>query len=151
MNTDAIVRRAWSEFEPHLQEQGYELVEVEYGGGSRNRILRLFIDKEDGITLDDCSAAAQLLNPLLDVGEFIDAKYTLEVSSPGVSRPLRKPADFEKYAGDAVRVSTHAPSGGRRKFKGTLQGIRDGLVVLECDGQECEIHIENVKKANLER
>ncbi len=152
MAREEIVRRAWREFEPELQEQGYELIEVEYVGTQGGmHILRLYIDKSGGITLDDCTAVSQLLNPLLDAGDFIHENYFLEVSSPGIDRPLRKPQDFQKYVGEEVRVVTHSPTDGRKKFSGVLNGFVDGLIKLDCDGVCYEIHIENLKKANLNR
>ena len=146
-------RRAWQHFEPELAEQGYELVEIEYVQGPGGaHVLRIFVDKADGgITLDDCSAVAQLLGPMLDAGSFVDGKYLLEVSSPGFDRPLRKASDFERFAGEEVKLATRAPVAGRKRYRGVLQGMRDGLILLECDGAPHEIHIENLRKANLVR
>ena len=147
-----IIGRAWREFEPHLHEQGYELVEIEFAQQGRQRILRIYIDRPGrSITLDDCVAASQLLSALLDAGAFLDQQYVLEVSSPGIDRPLRKAGDFDRFTGEAIRLVTHDPVQGRRKFSGTLKGFGDGLVTVECGGQDFEIHIENLKKANLDR
>ena len=152
MANSGIIGSAWGVFEPHLREQGYELVEVEYVPQGRRQILRIFIDKDGGgITLDDCTAASQLLGTLLDADDFVHTQYVLEVSSPGIARPLRKPADFLRFSGEKVRVLSHGPVSGRRKFTGILRGFRDGLIVLDCDGKTFEIHIENLKKANLDR
>lgn len=148
-----IADRAWEAFEADLQEQGYELVEVEYAPGHGGiRILRVYMDKPGGaITLDDCTAASQLLSALLDAGGFIDARYVLEVSSPGIERPLRKPSDFARFVGAELRVTTYAPVDNRRNYRGVLKGFEDGLIALECDGTVHEIHIENLKKAQLVR
>jgi len=148
-----MVRLLWTRLEPVLAEQGYALVEVELAGGPGGRpVLRLYIDKPaGGVTLDDCVAATQVLGPLLDAEDLINARYTLEVSSPGIDRPLRKPADFARFSGEAIRVTTHAPVEGRKRFNGILRGFEDGLILLECDGTVCPIHIENLKKANLDR
>lgn len=152
MDRREIVRTAWRVLEPQVAEQGYELVEVEYTGPSGRPTLRLFLDQPaGGITLDDCAAMSHVLSPVLDAADFIDGNYILEVSSPGVDRPLRKPADFERFVGEEVRLTTHAPTRGRKKFTGVVKGLRDGMISLECDGAEYEIHLENLKKANLNR
>ena len=143
--------RAWSTLEPELAQQGYELVEVEIAGGSGRAILRVFIDKEKGITLDDCAAVSQFLGPLLDKVEIVGGSYVLEVSSPGFDRPVRKPADFIRFSGEAVKVKTHFPVDGRKKFSGTLKGFENGVVVIESEGNVHRITIENVHKANLVR
>lgn len=153
MENAETVRLVWTRLEPVLAEQGYVLVEVELAGGLGGRpVLRLYIDKPPaGVTLDDCAAAAQVLGPLLDAEDLINGRYTLEVSSPGIDRPLRKPEDFVRFSGEAIRLTTHSPVEGRKRFKGVLRGFEDGLVLLECDGISCPIHIENLKKANLDR
>jgi ribosome maturation factor RimP len=148
----SIIRHAWTAFEPVLTTSGYELVEVEYGMQNGQAILCIYIDKSGGgIGLDDCTAVSQLLSPLLDREEFIAGNYVLEVSSPGVERPLRKAVDFERFAGEPVRLHTHGPVSGRKKFTGMLRGFKDGLIALECDGVVHEIDLENLKKANLNR
>lgn len=153
MENAEIIRMMWRELEPLLAEQGYELVEVEFGGGPGNRaVLRIFLDKpQGGITLDDCTAASQLLSAFLDAGDWISERYTLEVSSPGIDRPLRKPQDFERFAGETVRLTTHAPVLGRKRFSGVLRGLEDGLIGVECEDALFQIHLENLKKANLVR
>lgn len=146
-----VIRRVWTEFEPEVNAQGYELVEVEFAQEGRSRVLRLYIDKEGGILLEDCQAVSQLVSALLDAGDFVQEHYLLEVSSPGIDRPLRKAADFERFAGEPVKLTAVAPVAGRKKFSGVLRGIHDGLIVVECDGAPCEVHIENLKKAHLDR
>ena len=151
MAREEVIQRVWRELEPHLEEQGYELVEVEFGQHGHHWILRIFVDREGGISLDDCTAVSQLLNPLLDVSDFIDGRYMLEVSSPGIARPLRKPGDFGRFAGERVKVRTQLPVGGRKKFSGILQGIAADVVTLDCDGSIYDICIENIQRANLDR
>jgi ribosome maturation factor RimP len=146
-----VVHRLWQDLEPELAHQGYELVEVEYLQQSGAWVLRLFIDREGGVSLDDCRKISQAVSPLLDVAGFIDGRYVLEVSSPGFDRPVRKPADFERFAGERIRVVSLAPVHGRTQFRGRLQGLCDGLVLVDCDGTVHEIHVENVKKAHLVR
>ena len=152
MERHDVVRRVWRELAPHLEEQGYELIEVEFAREGQVRVLRLFIDRKDGsVTLDDCQAASQLANPLLDAVNAIEGSYTLEISSPGFDRPLRKPEDFVRFAGERVKVTARAPVAGRRSFSGILRGFGDGLVTLECGGTSYEVHIENIRKAKLDR
>lgn len=152
MENSAVIRQAWQELEPLLATNGYELVEVEVGGLGSSTVLRLFIDKaEGGIGVDDCTAVTRLVNPVLDERDWFANAYMLEVSSPGIDRPVRKPQDFARFAGEQIKVSTVAPVEGRKKFKGTLEGFEDGLVRVRCEDASVAIHIENVKRAHLER
>lgn len=152
MSREELVRRFWERFESEIAEQGYELVEVEIAGQSGTRILRLYIDKPGGgVGIQDCSVVSQFLNPLLDAEDFISDNYILEVSSPGIDRPLRKPEDFVRFAGEEITVHTYSPLQGRKKFTGILRGFEDGLIQVECEEMPCEIHLENLKRANLNR
>lgn len=152
MSKEELVRRFWERFEAEIAEQGYELVEVEIAGQSGTRILRLYIDKPaGGIGIQDCSIVSQFLNPLLDAEDFISENYILEVSSPGIDRPLRKPEDFVRFAGEEITVQTYSPLQGRKKFTGILRGFDDGLIQVECEETPFEIHLENLKRANLNR
>lgn len=151
MNVPEIIRRCWAVFEPDLAAAGYELVEVEFAKQYGTRLLRVYIDKEEGITHDDCQAVSQLLNPVLDAEDLIEDNYVLEVSSPGFDRPLRKPSDFERYAGEELKLSTHTALLGQQNFRGILRGFQDGLILLQSEGADIEVHIENLKKANLVR
>jgi len=134
-----------------MLEHGYEVVEVEFEGPAHGAVLRLYVDCERGITLDDCQAVTHLIGPLLDEEDMVPGPYTLEVSSPGLDRPLRKAADFERFAGEAIRIKAQTPVEGQRNFRGVLKGLRDGQVIVECDGAERLIHTGNVRKANLDR
>lgn len=151
MEWNDVVRRVWEDLDPHIEEQGYELLEVEFARVGGNRLLRLFIDREGGITLDDCQAVSQLVSPLLDATGIVEGKYVVEVSSPGFDRPVRKPEDFVRFAGERIRVTARTPVAGRRNFIGILKGFQDGLVTIECDGTCYEVHIENIRKARLDR
>ena len=152
MSKEELVRRFWRQFESEIAEQGYELVEVEIAGQSGVRILRIFIDKAGGgIGLGDCTAVSQFLNPLLDAENFISDNYILEVSSPGIERPVRKPSDFVRFSGEEVTVVTQSPIQGRKKFTGILRGFEDGLIQVDCEGTPYEIHVENLLKAHLNR
>ncbi len=135
---------------PVLQELNLELVDVAYKKEGRNWILRIYIDKEGGVTVDDCSRVSHRISDLIDIEDLIPNHYLLEVSSPGLDRPLKKEADFLKYKNRSIRLSTFAPIGSRRNFKGTIQDFREGRLFLEAQGTLFEIPLDNIAKANLE-
>ena len=125
---------------------GYELVDVQASNGGR--LLRLFIDKPGGVTLDDCAAASRHLTRVLAV-EGIDYER-LEVSSPGLDRPLRKEADFARFAGQKAEVRMRTPDAtGRRKFVGVLRGAEAGQVSMELDGRVVALALDDLDKARL--
>lgn len=131
--------------EPVVEAMGCELVGVEFHGG----VLRVYIDRSEGVTLDDCEAVSRHLSGLLDVEDPIPGQYTLEVSSPGLDRPLFGARDFERFAGSRVKLRTRAPVDGRRNFKGMLLGVRGQRVVIEQDGDEVSLPLELVEQARL--
>lgn len=152
MEKNELLRQAWPIIEPELASLGYELVELVFTKTGHTRVLRVHIDKEGGgITIDDCTEASRLLDPILDATELIMSQYMLEVSSPGVERPVRKAADFERFIGEAIRMEAYVASNGRKRFAGTLVGFEDDMIQVECDGEVYEVHIENLKRANLDR
>lgn len=127
---------------------GYELVDVEQS--PRGRVLRLFIDKPEkprGIDIDDCTLVSNQLTRVLAV-ENVDYDR-LEVSSPGLDRPLTKAADYERFAGSEIHLKLRLPMNGRRNFNGVLQGLQDGKVRLQIDSGEVELELGNVDKARL--
>jgi ribosome maturation factor RimP len=130
---------------------GMELVHIEMKREPAGWVLRLFIDKEGGVTLDDCSGVSRQLSAELDVEDPFPQRYTLEVSSPGLDRPLYSDKDYERFAGRRVRLTTFAPVDGRRHFAGRLAGLAEGVVrlVLE-DGREVGIPRNQVAKARLD-
>lgn len=133
-----------------LADQNMELIDLEYRREGRGWVLRLFIDKEGGITLDDCARASQEIGTVLDVEDFIGTPYSLEVSSPGLNRPLKNEKDFIKYRDYLIKVKTFDPIDNRRNFKGKLREISDGRIEMEIDGGVVTIPLANVAKANLE-
>ncbi len=136
--------------EPILLHEGFELVDITYRNESHGWVLRVFIDRERGVTLDDCSRISRQLSDILDVKDVIPQSYSLEVSSPGVNRPLRKERDFEKYRGETVRVKAKPQAGNRKNFKGVLHGLRDGNVILCDEDREYVVPFESVVKAQVE-
>ncbi len=144
--------------QPVLEDLGFELVDLEYKRENRGWVLRFFLDRDGGITLDDCADASREISTLLDVEDLISTAYNLEVSSPGLERVLKKPADFERFAGNLARISTVRPldpdqSGkGRKKFTGRLVGLEGADVVMKiADTPPVEIHLpfDAIDKANL--
>lgn len=134
---------------PAVESLGYELVGVEYQGGGKSGLLRIYVDKPGGITLDDCQKVSHQVSGLLDVEDPIRGKYTLEVSSPGLDRPLFNAADFARFAGRQVKVRLLMAMDGRKNFIGELKGLRDGQVLISQDGKEIVFPVEQIDKARL--
>jgi ribosome maturation factor RimP len=135
--------------EPVLISEGMELVEVEFQREPRGWVLRLYIDRDGGVTLDDCTAVSREVGDLLDVEDLIDHAYHLEVSSPGPKRPLRKAQDFERFAGHQVKVTLSEPGDQGRSVSGVILGLVGDQLRLSMDGGELEIPISAISKARL--
>lgn len=134
---------------PVVNMLGYELVGIEYFPSGHHYILRVYIDKASGITLDDCERVSHQVSALLDVEDPIQGRYTLEVSSPGLDRPLFTAEHFDRFSGRKVKLRLTVPVNGRRNFKGLLQGLADGKVLLEVDGERVELPFEDIERARL--
>jgi ribosome maturation factor RimP len=129
---------------------GMEVVLVEIKGGGNRSIVRTFIDQPGGISLSDCERFSKRLAVLLDVEDWIPFSYVLEVSSPGLDRPLVKEADFVRFAGKSVKLRTRIPVEGQKNFKGRILGVNDGRLELEMTaGKQVEIAVKDIEKANL--
>jgi ribosome maturation factor RimP len=150
MMSKEIVERVQSIIDPILFQEEFELVDIEYQRESKGWVLRLYLDKEGGISLDDCTRMSQEVGRNLDIEDFIQAPYTLEVSSPGLTRSLKTKKDFIKNFHRLIKVKTLNPIGNRRNFKGKLLSISENKIKIESDGGIFEIPLENVAKANLE-
>lgn len=131
--------------ESTLAGLGYELVDVERS--TRGKLLRVFIDKPDGVSVDDCVAVSDHLSRLLAV-ENIDYDR-LEISSPGLDRPLKKSSDFIRFAGESVKLRLRVALQGQRNFVGVLRGVNDGVVKLEVEGKTLDLELNNLEKARL--
>jgi ribosome maturation factor RimP len=155
LNTSAL-EKIQQIAEDIIASLGLEFVELEYKQEGRKMVLRLFIDKEGGISLDDCTSVSKELSAVLDVEELIPAKFTLEVSSPGLNRPLKSVADYEKSIGRLVKVKTFEAipddAGNKRKtFLGNLVSFSGKIITIHLqEGQRAEIPLDKVAKANLE-
>ena len=136
--------------EPLVESMGYELVLLEFNAHKGSALVRLFIDAPAGITVGDCERVSREVEGRLDVEDPIPQNYRLEVSSPGLDRPLVKPGHFERFAGQVARVQLVAPQAGRRKFQGVLRGLRSESVVLEtADAGTVELALGNIERARL--
>ncbi len=133
----------------NIDSYGYELVHLELTGREKSRVLRLYIDAPGGITLDDCVFVSQQISRLLDVEDPIQGRYSLEVSSPGIERPLAKREHFEKVIGEKVEVVTMIKCDGRKNFLGRLSNVEEQFIVVEVDGKHYRIDFGNVRKARL--
>jgi ribosome maturation factor RimP len=131
-------------------QMGIELVQVEISGTKRDLVLRIYIDKEGGVTLDDCSRVSQAIEDVLDVEDFIPTRYVLEVSSPGIERQLYSLADFVKFTGKLAKVKTREAIGGQKTFAGVIKAVDGDCIVFE-DRTIGTIEFEyaNIEKANL--
>lgn len=139
-----------------VEREGYELVDTQFVTERGRAILRLFIDTippgtaERGVSVDDCTHVSRIVGDLLDVEDVIGGEYNLEVSSPGLFRPLTKPAHFERALGERVKVKTYAKVEDRRVFVGLLKAHDSTQLAIDVDGTEFTVPLAQVAKANLE-
>lgn len=150
METLKLLQQVEQKVQPVLGNLGFILVERELIFQHGQWILRLYIDREGApIGLEDCETASRALEGVLDVENIIPHRYSLEVSSPGLSRPLRYARDFERFAGNRVEVTTQRPLEGRSNFSGTLKGLKENKIILEEGIQIWEISLDDLKKAKI--
>lgn len=135
--------------EPVVTGLGYELVGAEFGQAENGVTLRVYIDKPEGIVMEDCAAVSRQLNAVLDVEDTIKSAYLLEVSSPGVDRPLFTEAHFAVQVGQTVKVRLSDGVGGRRNFKGPLVAVKEGVAIVEVDGLDYELAISDIEQAHI--
>lgn len=135
--------------EPVITAMGYELLGVEHLAAGQRPVLRIYIDNIPGITLEDCERVSRQAGAVLDVEDAVRGPYTLEVSSPGLDRPLYTLAHFQRFAGAVVRIHLHTPMDNRRKILGRLSAVRDDNVAVESEGVEYLIPIGQIAKARL--
>jgi ribosome maturation factor RimP len=134
---------------PVVESLGLELADVEFAGGGRHGVLRLFIDRKEGVSLHDCEEVSRQVGYLLDVEDPFPHPYTLEVSSPGLDRPLKRMADFEKYQGRKVKIKTVNPIRDQKIFEGRIQGVRGESVLIRIREEILEIPYPEISQARL--
>lgn len=135
--------------EPGVRALGFELVDIEYARFGGSNVLRVYIDHPDGITVDHCATVSRQVSAALDVEDPIPEAYVLEVSSPGLDRPLVKRADFERYAGETIKVRMLEAVAGRKNFKGTLVGLEGDAVLVEVDRERYSLPMARIERARL--
>jgi ribosome maturation factor RimP len=145
-----LISRVKELVEPALSEMGFELIDVVYLSTAGRWVLRLYIDKDGGVTIDDCAMVSGEIGDLIDVKDVIRHDYTLEVSSPGLNRPLAREKDLMEAVGKKVKVKTTTPINGRRNFVGYLKAFTGDELFLDVENQQVIIPWSDVKKANLE-
>lgn len=137
-------------FEPVVESMGYELVGIEFHSSEHHGVMRVFIDHENGITVDDCARVSRQISAVIDVEDPIEMAFDLEVSSPGINRPLFKLSDFEKFTGKTAKIKLGVALNGRKNFSGVLQGIDDNQqVIIDVDNEIYELPYPDIAKANL--
>lgn len=134
---------------PAVEEVGKDLLGVEFVSAGKHSILRIFIDHENGINVDDCAEVSRQVGAILDVEDPISSEYSLEVSSPGLDRPLFDLPHFQAVIGETINVKISMPLNGRRKFKGKLVSIENDTLIVTVDGEDYELIFSNIDKANL--
>ena len=147
--TQTLRERLIALIEPVVAREGFELVELEYAPGRAHALVRLFIDAQAGVTLDDCARVSREVSALLDVEDPIATAYRLEVSSPGFDRVLRTQAHFGRFVGARVFVELKEPRAGRRRYTGTLLEVAETGIALEVDRERVAVAFSEIGKARL--
>lgn len=151
-NKSDLEKEIWALVKGSVELLGFEIVDVELARGPGGTILRITIERPDGpVTIDDCVEVSRTCGDILDVKDPIDGPYNLEVSSPGINRPIKRIGDFERFKGEKARVETKEKILGRHRFKGVLKGLKDDNVLIEVGDEEFEIPLSMIKKARLDR
>jgi ribosome maturation factor RimP len=146
----SLAKMIESKISPVAADMGYELVNVELCTDYSGQVLRIYIDKDGGVSLSDCESFSREIGRLMDVEDMINGRYHMEVSSPGLDRVLKREVDFRKFMGRKIRLCAHSPVEGRKNFAGTIGEVVDGRVLINCDGRDWPVELSNIKKANLE-
>ena len=134
---------------PLLEQEGAELVDLEYVREGSQWILRVYIDKSPRVSLDDCAYFSDRIGSLLDSSKALSASYVLEVSSPGIDRVIKKEKDFQRFSGKAAKIQLKEPLEGRRNFSGIIRGCQEGQVAFECEGKTFSFNISAIEEARL--
>jgi ribosome maturation factor RimP len=148
-NMTFITKQVSDLIEPIINEMKFELIDVEYMSDRGRWVLRIYVDKDGGVTLDDCAKVSGELGDLIDIKNIIEHEYVLEVSSPGLNRPLKKEADFIRVIGKKIKVRTRMPVDGRRNFAGRLKDYKEQQLFIETEGGLVTLAWPEIEKANL--
>lgn len=160
------IQDLWNLVEPHVNDAGFDLIEVQSGREAAGWVVRLYIDRmvagqqgleaglerdvnESLVSLEDCERVSRDVSAALDVADLIPHAYQLEVSSPGLDRPLRRAQDFARFVGQRAKVRLNQGVEGRRNFSGVLLAVKDDRVEIDCDGRSYQFPVDDVAKANL--
>ncbi len=144
----------WELFEPVVTGMGFDLVEIEHFPNPKHGVLRLYIDVPEGsdsagVVIEDCSAVSRQISALIDVEDPVRGQFNLEVSSPGLDRPLRRLKDFQRFTGSLVKLKTAMPLEGQRNFKGRLLQASEDVLVIETDAEEISLPMSAIEKARI--
>ncbi len=143
------VQRLNEMLQPLVEDLGYEFVGIEYNSNPKHSVLRIYIDAENGVGIKDCEIVSRETAALMDVKDPIKSRYNLEVSSPGLDRPLFTLAHFTEFKGQEVKINLFAPQDGRRKFQGSILVVGENTVSVDQDGTEVALDFSNIAKARL--
>jgi len=135
--------------EPVVEQLGFELADIEVRLGGQDGLLRLYIDKDGGIDVEDCQSVSRQVSAILDVEDPLPGNYTLEVSSPGLDRTLTKPSHFQRFMGEDIRVKLRFPLEGRRNFRGALKSANEENIEVEVDGESHSLSLATIESARL--
>ncbi len=135
--------------EPSINDLGFELLGIEFHSAGKNSILRIYIDHENGIYVDNCAEVSHQVSAILDVEDPISTEYTLEVSSAGMERPLFKVEHYQQFIGEEVKLQLRMPITNRRKWKGVIKAAENDLITIEVEGREETFAMSNIQKANI--
>ncbi len=151
MATTDVDGQIWTLTQEVVSDLGYELVDIELTGNRSRQVIRVYIEKPEGILLADCVAVSRKLGERLDEEDVIENSYRLEISSPGIERPLRKIQDYERYVGHQVRIRLKGRLKGKRKIAGKLDEVEDNIVrIISQHGEKVSFSLADIAKANLD-
>jgi ribosome maturation factor RimP len=145
----SLEERLTAMFKVNVEDLGYELVGIEYIRAGKHSTLRVYIDHENGILVDDCAAVSREISALMDVEDPITNEYTLEVSSPGLERPLFSAEQYAAFIGSEVKVQLRMPIQNRRRWKGIISSVAGEIICVNVDGTEERFALSNIQKANI--
>lgn len=151
MSSVALEQKLWSALEPHVEALGYELLELTFASEAGRRVLRVALDGPEGITLDQCAAASRALSAVLDSMTDLQVAYVLEVSSPGINRPLLKAEHYQRFVGESVKIRLRDKQDEGTTISGVIGELRDGVVTIDTTVGPKMVPLERIARARLHR